>query len=151
MMFAAKMHRTADAMRQAPRQITTQAATVVKRSVQTKLDMAAPSGRLNVGKRGQKVGVRYDLRSDTEAVVRMTGPAHLIERNTKAHRIPRERKTGRAKKRYAVIPGVGVRAFANHPGTKGKHPWGRGVDAARGDVEKVAGRIYFGTLRKAVK
>lgn len=149
--FAVKMYRTADGMSRAQRQITTQAAQAVKVSVQKKLVVAAPRGRLNVGKRGQKVGVRYDLRSDAEAVVRMTGPAHLLERNTKAHRIPRERKTGRARKRYVVIPGVGVRAYANHPGTKGKHPFERGVEAGRRDLDKVAGKIYFDVLRKAVK
>lgn len=149
--FAHKMQRTADGMRRAPRQITTHAAQAVKRSVQTRLAVAAPRGRLNVGKRGQKVGVRYDLRSDTEAMVRMTGPAHLIERDTKAHRIPRERKTNRAKKRFVVIPGVGVRAYANHPGTKGKHPWERGVEAAKPLVRTAAAKVYFDTVRKAVK
>lgn len=152
--FAAKMHRTADGMRRAPQQITTRAAQAVKRSAQTQLAIAAPRGRLNVGKRGAKVGVRYDLRSDTEAVVRMTGPAHLLERDTKAHRIPRE-KVGRGRRQRTntkriVIPNVGVRMSAQHPGTKGKHPWEKGLRASIPEVRQVAGRYYFDTLRKGV-
>lgn len=151
MQFGMKMHRAADGVKRAPREITTKGALTVVRAVRKQLAQDAPSGRLNVGKRGQRVGVRYDLHSDNEVIVRMTGPAHLLERNTKAHQIPRERKTKRAKKRYAVIPGVGVRAWANHPGTKGKHTFERGVDDAKPLVERVAGSIYFDAVRKAIK
>ena len=149
--FAGKMHRVADGVKRAPREITKRGVLVVKRSVQEKLAADAPRGRLNVGKRGQRVGVRFDLRSDNEAIVKMTGPAHLLERDTKAHRIPRERKTSRAKKRYAVIPGVGVRAYANHPGTKGKHTFERGVEDSKPQVGRTAAGVYFGVVRKAVK
>jgi hypothetical protein len=153
--FAIKMSKLSGDMRTAPRQITIRAAGVVKRSVQTQLAVAAPRGRLNVGKRGARIGVRYDLRGDSEAVVRMTGPAHLIERDTKPHRIPREnRGRGRSRARNVrrlAIPGVGIRMSVQHPGTKGKRPWEKGVRAALPDVEKVAGRYYFDTVRKAIK
>lgn len=128
---------------------------MVKRSAQTQLAIAAPRGRLNVGKRGAKVGVRYDLRSDTEAIVRMTGPAQLIERDTKAHRIPRgtvgQGRRQRANTKRIVIPNVGVRMWAQHPGTKGKHPWEKGLQASLPDVRNAAGRYYFDTLRKGIK
>lgn len=153
--FAVKMNRAAEAVRTADRRITTQAAMIVKKSAQAQLAIAAPRGRLNVGKKGQKVGVRYDLRSDTEAVVRMTGPAHLLERDTKPHQIPREFKgRGRSRTRNIKklsIPGVGVRMSATHPGTKGKHPWEKGVAAGLSAVERAAGKFYFDTFRKALR
>jgi hypothetical protein len=148
------MSRAAADMRVAPVAITIGSAQIVKYSVQSQLAVAAPRGRLNVGKRGARIGVRYDLVSDTAAVVRMTGPAHLIERDTQAHRIPREaRGRGRRQTRnvkHLYIPGVGVRMSAQHPGTKGKHPWAKGVTAAVPVVGKVAGRHYFDTFRKAI-
>ena len=153
--FAVKMHRAADGVKNASRGITLRAAQTVKKSVQDELSTAAPRGRVNVGKRGARVGVRYDLRSDDIAVVRMTGPAHLIERDTKEHRIPREfrgRGRGRARnKKRIVIPGVGVRMSAEHPGTKGKFPFAKGVEAAKPEVAKVTGRYYFDTFQKAMR
>lgn len=153
--FAVKMRRVADDVKRADDQITVRAALTVKRSVQGHLAVAAPRGRLNVGKRGQRVGVRYDLRKPTEAVVRMTGPAHILERDTKAHRIPREsRGRGRGRTRNVKrlsIPGIGVRMSAQHPGTKGKHPWEKGVTAALPKLGDVAAAHYFDTVKKALK
>lgn len=154
--FAVKMQRTATAMQAMPQTILRQSAMTLKTSVQSRLKVAMPSGRLNVGKNGQRVGVRYDLTPVTK--VYMTGPAQLIERDTKPHRIPREH-VGRARKdgsrrrntKVVVIPGVGVRAWANHPGTKGKHPWRNGIAAGLPLVDKVAGKVMSDTLRKALR
>lgn len=127
------------------------AALVVKTSVLGQLQVAGvKDGRLRgVGRNGAKVGVSYTV-TGTTARVRATGPFPLIESDTKAHRIPRERGK-RARKRYAVIPGVGVRAFADHPGTKGKHPWKKGVAAAQPAAEKANGVALGQALRKAYR
>lgn len=74
-------------------------------------------GKLSgVGLRGARVGARYDRKGDV-AIVRATGPAHLIESPTKPHAIePRKR---RGKK--AVLTPAGPRArVAKHPGTHGR-------------------------------
>ena len=70
-----------------------------------------------VGLRGAKVGARFDKPAGRDnAVVRATGPAHLLESNTKPHRIgPRKR---RGKK--AIATPEGPRAYVQHPGTKGR-------------------------------
>jgi len=97
----------------------------------------APARLSGVGKRGAKLGVRYNVSNSTEpkSLVFATGPFQLIENNTKAHRIPKERKQRKgARRRLAVIPGVGPRAWAMHPGTKGQHPWAKGVKAAEPEV-----------------
>lgn len=61
------------------------------------------------------VKARFDVKP-REVVIRYTGSAHLLNDPTKAHRVqPR----ARGKKRAIVIPGVGPRANANHPGTRG--------------------------------
>jgi hypothetical protein len=126
-------------------------AQAVKTSVQTQMGGAGvQNGKLRgVGKKGAKIGVRYDLVGET-ALVRATGPFHLIERDTKAHREPKVRGS-RARKRLLVIPGVGVRASANHPGTKGKHPWAKGVLVAVPIAERAGGIALGKSIVKAYR
>lgn len=89
-----------------------------------------------VGKRGAKLSVYYNVvgYKNPTATIAMRGPVHLVERPTKPHRVPRVRKRGR--KRVVVIPGVGVRASANHPGTHGQYPFKKGTE--RGKPKAVA-------------
>jgi hypothetical protein len=136
------------------------AALAVKTSVTAQMAAAGvQNGKLRgVGKKGAKVGVRYDLLGNT-ALVRATGPFHLLERDTKPHRIGQQKSLSGLplvnasgqdiRKRYAVIPGVGVRAWANHPGTKGKHPWEKGVIGAVPAAEKAQSVALYQTLQKA--
>lgn len=128
--FVEKTAKMGGELRRLERNMVLVAAQTVKTSVQSQMAAAGvQNGKLRgVGKRGAKIGVRYDTIGD-KALVRATGPFHLLERDTKAHTIPKTRGA-RARKRVVVIPGVGVRAYANHPGSKGKHPWEKGVVAA---------------------
>lgn len=114
------------------------AAQTIKKSVLSEMDSAGVTGGKlrGVGKKGAKIGVRYDMKTKTEALVRATGPFHLLERPTKAHRTPKQRGA-RAKKRVVNIPGIGVRAYANVAGTRGKYPWAKGVKAAIPVQDKV--------------
>lgn len=100
-----------------------------------------------VGRRGAKVGVQWDIKGHTNptSLVRATGPLHFVERSSRPHRIPKLRARGR--KRYAVIPGVGVRASANHPGTKAKRPWARAVPL----VAKAVPRVYAAELSAEIR
>lgn len=153
--FAVKMGRlAADVSTVTPRDIAGRAAFEVKTSVQNQLKVAAPKGRLNVGKKGQRIGVRYTL-GTTSARVFMFGPAHLIESDTKAHRIPRATvgrgKRTKANRKVIVIPGVGVRQSAQHPGTRGKHPWAKGLVAGLARATRAGGDVYFDTIRKAIR
>lgn len=115
---------------------------------------AAPRLTLQVGKTKKKrIGVRYDLRKDKKAaIVKATGPAHLIERDTDKHTIPKDlggtlTHTASGRKRSAksaakraeqartrnvrkyVINGKVRSGSIKHPGTKGKHPFEKGVKA----------------------
>lgn len=150
--FSGKMSQAAANVRAVDQEILTKTTAVLKQSALLSVRAVAPSGRLSgVGKRGAAVGVRYTLHPETKtARVFMTGPAHLIERDTKAHRIPRENRR-RNKNRPIVIPGVGPRRSADHPGTKGQHPWEKGVAAGLKRTDDVAATVYFGTVRKVFK
>lgn len=152
---ARKFHRLANDIPNMHQKVLTASALTLKKSVQGTLKVAAPRGRLNVGKRGAKVGVRYDTQGPRRAVVRMTGPAHLLENPTKAHRIPKETvgrgSRKRANKKQIYIPGVGVRASANHRGTKGKQPWAKGIRAGIPHLDTVGGKILKDTMRQVFR
>jgi hypothetical protein len=130
---ARKLRTLTVAISDLPRAQVEDAALILKRNILA----LAPARLSGVGRKGARVGVRYNVGSypdGAKALVFATGPFHLIERDTKAHRIPRERRRGR--RRYAVVPGVGPRARVQHPGTKGKHPFARGVQMSEAAVQR---------------
>lgn len=113
----------------------------------------APKRLSGVGKKGARLNARYvlSLSGDTpSALVFAQGPWQFIENDTRPHRIPRQTARKRGKRRYAVVPGVGPRAYALHPGTRGQHPWRNGVLAAEPAIARmfdnktsvVMGRIF---------
>jgi hypothetical protein len=123
--------------------------------IKTEVTRRAPKKLSGVGKRGARIGVRYNVDRfgdafEAKSLVFATGPFHLIERPTEAHRIPKA-EVGRGRRRRAntaliVVPGAqqsgrrgprGVRRFAHVKGTKGKYPWRRGNAAAEDDVRRV--------------
>lgn len=144
------------------------AALALKRSVQANLVAAVgPELRMSgVGRRstasrgGAKVGVRYDIKGtrNPTALLRMFGPAHLIERDTKAHTITARARTttarGRRRRgaRVLVFRGGGFATSVNHPGTKGKRVWERGIRTAtpvamahlRGAVGRSLSEVFKG-------
>lgn len=94
------------------------------------------SGRLSgVGKRGGRIGVRYKIAQTGDGAVvdvGMTGPAQLIERDTKAHPIgPRKSKT------LKLATGDFRPFVAHHPGTRGKHPWEKSLRVSLPLVPKI--------------
>jgi hypothetical protein len=104
----------------------------------------------HVGRRGANIGARFDLRGTgrtTSAEIKATGPVPILANPTKPHRIPRARK-GR---RVISIPGIGVRASANHPGTKGKDTWVKGREKAQPRVKTVIGRKTDEVVTKAFR
>lgn len=106
----------------------------------------------NVGRGGAKVGARYDVKGtqNPSALIRATGPLHLLDNPTRPHVIvPRGLKKGRSRASkgdfYNALFGggsgfgsakplrtpYGPRYRVQHPGTRGKRTFWRGIDAAR--------------------
>jgi hypothetical protein len=100
-----------------------------------------------VGKKGARVGARYDKHfaatPDAPAMeIKATGPLHLIERDTRAHLIlPRGQtftaRGSRRSGRKALKIGDDFRLYAEHPGTRGKRPFARGVARAAPEVPRI--------------
>ena len=123
-----------------------------------------------VGKRGAKVGAKYDIKGTTNptALITATGPLHLIERNTAAHSIlPRGR---RVSKRYqnavakgrlpaggkpiylgrkkALTIGGGLYSSATRGPTRGKHTFERGWKKAAPDTPLIFQKEIQGVIRR---
>lgn len=125
------------AVKDLPKTQVREAALIVKASTLGFINPASGGDlRLSgVGKKGARVNVRFTLAGSTlepTARVKATGPLQLIENDTKAGVRPRKRRSGRGSKRF-----VGPIQGYFHPGTKGKHPWFKGVEAARPPVAKL--------------
>lgn len=131
------------------------AALEAKRIQLAQLKDAAPNLVMRVGKnRRTRVGVGFTMTTRDgrpAAVMAARGPVHLIERDTSPHWIPRQlggtithTATGRRRSKASIVRRkanvnkvlkIGnnlVKGPIKHPGTKGKHPWGKGAD----DVER---------------
>jgi hypothetical protein len=138
------------------------------RAVRTSADILQAQARTNVAqatggdlrlsrvRSGKGAAIALRVRtvgsgSRTRAEVVPTGPIMLVERDTKAHQL-RSRAGGRgysmarrrsaSRRGFLYIPGVGYRASAKHPGTKGKEPVGRAF-AQSAPEAGTAGSLVF--------
>ncbi len=94
-----------------------------------------------VGKKGAKVGARYNVRGttkDPDALITATGPLHLLERDTKAGY--RQWKTRRSRRLSGGL--AGPRMAMGHPGTQGKAPFAKGVAAAQPTIGRVMHKAF---------
>ena len=136
----------------------------------------APGGKIA----GRSWGVRYELKGaeKPEALVRYTGPFHLVNNDTKAHVIRphvfvgtrgsvsgRRGRGRRAVKGAALlqlfvvdaqdggalkIPGVGFRREVSHPGTQGKAIFPAAKAIARIQVPGVMANSMKGAWKRAL-
>lgn len=117
-----------------------------------------------VGKKGATWGVGYETAGsggNVTSIVRFRGPVHLVNNNTSPHLIlgaaakVNAKQEGKAligfltgkkvkgvskkvKNKGLVMP-WGVRAYANHPGTKGQNFFRPADDFARAEVKRIVG------------
>lgn len=119
------------------------------------------------GKRGARVGARYDIKGSTNptALIRALGPIQLIERDTKPHliaprasfvtrggvRVRQGRRSAAGRRlrggKTALTIGGNLRASAEHPGTKGRHPFQRGAEKA----SKVTPEIFQAEVDRGLR
>jgi hypothetical protein len=134
---AASASRMPEALQKGQKAGVSAAALVITREVRQRT-RAATGGDMRlsgVGLRGARVGARYDVRGveNPVALVRATGPYHLLERDTRAHGIaPRKRRRTRA---LRFRDGT-FAASVQHPGTRGRHTFEKSVDAKRDEAAR---------------
>lgn len=139
--FARKLNRLTNGFEDISLEVVKESSFVVKKAVLGFLKPATGGDQRLSGvgrtKRGAYLGVRYNVGNysgEAKSLIYVTGPFQLIERDTKAGVRPiRRRRLGRkrAGREYGVTMGY------YHPGTKGKHPFAHGVDAATPAVTRL--------------
>lgn len=132
--LAAKMLRAAGAIEVGSNAGVRAAALLITESVRRELGNAGVSNRLSgVGKSGAAIGVGFTMVGQAfgnpTALVKMRGPAQLVERDTKPHEIGVRTRSG--KKGVRLPDGSVRRRIPRHPGTTGKHPFEKGVNNAK--------------------
>lgn len=174
MAFARRMERFGTATETAANKGTFEAALRAKEIWVASIARAAPSMTLSgVGKSGAKVGVTFNVKGtkNPTALVRATGPLHLLENDTSEHTIfarqvgrvqgRRTRENRRAAKQQlydtlfggqtAGFLGNAGREFAasgvvHHPGSRGKHPWSSAMPVVRAATPQVFVRAERGQM-----
>ena len=86
-------------------------------------DAGGDSRLSGVGVKGARVGANYRQLPSGDVRVQATGPVHLLESPTAPHEITPRR---RGRKALRLSDGQIV-ARVQHPGTRGKRTWTRGV------------------------
>lgn len=150
---AKRLNKVASEVRGAEKAAVTKAANVMKTFAMVQVTAASGGdNRLSgVGKKGAKVGVSYKVDAkpsgDAEAVVRATGPLHLIENDTKPG--PRHRRKGRKGRVNAF--GAGPPRPAMHPGTKGKKPFKKGIEKGKPFALKALRQAQSDALKRGFR
>jgi hypothetical protein len=171
--FISRLNQYIANMSVTPKQSVQSAATLYKTSINAEISRATGGkNRLSgVGKNGARVGVRSKVFATSEtatAIISASGPLHLLERDNKKHDIPRTESSRRLRtpagrlsyKREATGRALSGRKVlflkgaqhpilgpVHHPGTKGKHPFEKGVNRAERDA--VAATLARGTAAMA--
>lgn len=113
--------------------------------------MRARRGRGGTANREVDVAVRVrGAGRSAEAAVRPRGPVSLIEKPTRAHRIPLAftYNARRNVARRAVVTPFGVFASVRHPGTRGKRPVGRAFDSHAPDAGQRGLEVFARAARE---
>lgn len=170
-----KLNAYAESIPNANREAIGESALLIKDTV-LPLMAAATGGDLRlsgVGRPpGAKIGVRYDVKGSQNptALVRATGPAHFVEWDVKPHTVVAKRTARRTSRRGRIaaveggdtsgITGVlaseritgGFAKYAkNAGGSKGRHPFERGVNIAQPRIPEHFGRVHNRALLRAFR
>ena len=146
--FVGKIERAAVALRKAERDTLNEAAFAGKQIIEGSIRGVVPDMRMSMGGRNAKVGVRYDIKGSINptALMRATGPLHLVENNTSPRVIPKARRGRRGARKTLVMPDSRFRRSVKHPGTKGQQPFERGRKAATPVMQTMIRKRYVRTM-----
>ena len=160
-----RMDKLVSEIRAATPAAVTQGALAAKRVHLNELRLASGGDlRLSgVGKKGAKVGVRYDVSgtSNPTAFIRATGPVHFVENPSKPHpitpRAPGSRQraqSGRPQSFVGLRPlgtPYGPRYRVNHPGVRNPYrPWAKGAVKARPLIDRAIKSQLSSAFRRGV-
>lgn len=149
---ASRMHKVGLEVERANRVAVNGAALAAKTVILGSLDRVTTGRTLrNVGTSGARLGVSYNVKGTKSptALLRATGPWHLIEGTSKPHEIRPKGARRRGGGKKALATPWGPRAFVQHPGVRNpQRPWAKGRPAANAAATKVIDRTYRSAFRR---
>lgn len=153
--MARKMTRTALELERAGRSAARAGAQAYKRVIESEIRqvVGADLRMSGVGKNGARVGVRYDVRDDNHgstALIKAMGPLHLVERDTKAHLIESTRADW-DDDAALLLPDGNFRRAVPHRGTKGRHPFAKGVTKGKPAAGRAMKTPMVAAARKGIR
>lgn len=146
------------ALVEATPEATRAGAEVLEEAARAKL-LAATGGDLRLSRVRSGKGAKVNLSVKTEgagsrarSLVVPSGPVMLVEAKTRAHVQPfgytYNRRVKKRGQRPVHIPGVGIFARVQHPGTRGKQPIARAFRDAVGDAGSAGVAVFAKTARQ---
>ncbi len=149
--FVGKIDKAGKALANARRDTVNDAALAGKRIIEGSIRGVVPDMRLS-GMRNAKVGVRYDIKGtqNPTALMRATGPLHIVENSTGAHTIPRSGGR-RRRKRKTLLIGGSWRRSVEHPGTAGQRPFAKGKALAEPVMRTIIQKRLTRTLTEVFR
>lgn len=150
--FAEGMTSLSSAIEASGRVAVGRAALALTREVRGQIRIASGGdNRLSgVGKRGARVGAKYDVKGsrNATALVQATGPLALIEFGNTTGGFRGGGRRGRGKGRRVVAFGGGVYSRTRGRTTSGKYPFRDGVRAGRGPALEAFAIVTRQTIRR---
>ena len=144
--LARNMVRRAQNLERSNRVATRKAGQHVREAIEVEARRATGGDMRLSGLRNRAIAVRMKIGTTPDsAELKASGAWPLIENPIRAHRIPRSR----ARRRKVLrIPGIGWRAYANHPGVRRSGgPWKKASNRSLPQVQ----RIYRDAVRDVLR
>ena len=150
--FTGKIAAAGKAIEKSGPEIITDAALEAKKITLGEIRDVVPDLRMS-GVRNARVNVRYDVKGTVNptALIKATGPLHLVEHDTSAHRIPKAGGRRRRKVKTLRLPSGLYRRSVTHPGTKGQRPFAKGRDKAERKVVALMGNRTTRVVREVFR
>jgi hypothetical protein len=141
-----------DALQRGQKAGVNKSALHVTRAIRGNIRAVTGDNRLSgVGRRGARVGARYNVKGTVNptALITAVGPLHLIERDTRPHDVAPRKRGGRKALKFAN----GTFAASAHAsgGSKGKRPFGRGVDATKNDTGRIFNEAVWAQVERVFR
>jgi hypothetical protein len=151
--LGARMHRVSAEVGRARRSAVTSAALAITTEVRQEIAKATGGKSKLSGMRGAKLGAGFNVKGtdNPTAIISARGPVHIVERGTKRHTITARGRRGRRSGAMQIRGGVEFQRSVNHPGTKGKHPFAKGVARGRPMAERALRSTFSDALRRGMR
>lgn len=148
--FSQKIVKMATITQRRQKDIVTEGALATKQIIIAAAAAKGITPQSKIAKKRWSVGFDVKGFDNPSALVKIRGPFHLVDRDTKAHQIRRKTRRGRTGKALRLADGQ-FRTVVDHPGTKGKGIFAASKATAGVTVPRVMSRSVVSGWGQALR